>query len=467
MATIRIENLSKIFGKPKAVEKAVLMLEENKDPQEIGKEANKIEELNPSKEKVYAEKIENLEDKLASINKKLAKLEALNEEKNKGSINRKIETLNMRKEKIVLMLKDNKDPQEIGKITNTTIALNDVSFMIEDKELFVIVGLSGSGKSTLIRCLNLLNQPTLGQIYIDDQEITHLKKQELREFRRKRVSMVFQHFGLLSHRTILKNVGYGLEIQGVEKNLIKEKCLETLNIVGLSGWENKKPHQLSGGMKQRVGLARAIVTEPEILLMDEPYSALDPLIRRDMQNELLTLEDYINRTIVFITHDMNEAFKMGDRIALMKDGKIIQIGTPQEFFNNPADDYVVDFISDVDKTQIFKARNILRKDQLVVKADSSRQDVFNKLNEKDVDVCYIVDDNNIYVGQIKREDIAKSRSKGIEKHITYVEPITRNSYLKDLWSRFENIDDNLPVVDSKGKFRGVLSKEDMVAVLAA
>ncbi|MBN2300831.1 MAG: glycine betaine/L-proline ABC transporter ATP-binding protein [Acholeplasmataceae bacterium] len=369
-------------------------------------------------------------------------------------------------EKALEMLQDNKDPKEIGLETNTTIALNDVSFTIEDQELFVIVGLSGSGKSTLIRCLNLLNKPTTGQIFLDKQEITNLNKQELRDFRRKRVSMVFQHFGLLSHRTIIKNVEYGLEIQGVDRKTRTEKALETLEIVGLKGWEDKKPHQLSGGMKQRVGLARAIVTEPEILLMDEPYSALDPLIRREMQNELLTLEDYINRTIVFITHDMNEAFKMGDRIALMKDGKIIQIGTPQEFFSNPVDDYVVDFISDVDKTQIFKARNIVRKDQLIVDINDLRQEVLAKMKESKVDVCYVVDDKKMYMGQMSKEDVAKSRAKTIDKLIVHVEPILRNTYLKDLWSRFENYDENLPVVDSKGKFRGVLSKDDMISVLA-
>ncbi len=368
--------------------------------------------------------------------------------------------------KAIEMLSNDLDPKDVGEQTNTTIALNNVSFTIEDKELFVIVGLSGSGKSTLIRCLNLINEPTSGKILIDGEDITCLKGQSLREFRRKRISMVFQHFGLLSHRSIVKNVEYGLEIQGIDKKTRREMALETIEIVGLKGWEDKKPNQLSGGMKQRVGLARAIVTEPEILLMDEPYSALDPLIRRDMQNELLTLEDYINRTIVFITHDMNEAFKMGDRIALMKDGKIIQIGTPQEFFSNPADDYVKDFISDVDKTQIYKARNILRKDQLIVHLDDLRQDVFNLMNQKKTDICYVIDNKGIFLGQISKETLAKSRSKGIEKYVDYVEPITRNTYLKDLWSRFEDADENLPVVDSKGKFKGVLSKDDMISVLA-
>ncbi|PKK86962.1 MAG: ABC transporter ATP-binding protein, partial [Tenericutes bacterium HGW-Tenericutes-8] len=203
--------------------------------------------------------------------------------------------------------------EDIKQATKTTIALNDVSFEIEDTELFVIVGLSGSGKSTLIRCLNRLNEPTRGEIIVNGEDIIQYDKKTLRDFRRNKISMVFQHFGLLSHRSIVRNVEYGLEVQGVDKKLRREKALQALDVVGLSNQGDKYPHEMSGGMKQRVGIARALISEPEILLLDEPYSALDPLIRRDMQNELLSLEDYINRTIVFITHDMNEAFKMGDR----------------------------------------------------------------------------------------------------------------------------------------------------------
>ncbi|MGB0175216.1 MAG: quaternary amine ABC transporter ATP-binding protein, partial [Acholeplasmataceae bacterium] len=239
---------------------------------------------------------------------------------------------------------------EVRKQVKTTIAIHDINLEINEGELFVIVGLSGSGKSTLIRCLNLLNKPTMGQVVIQGSDITAYDKEELRTFRRNKISMVFQHFGLLSHRSVLNNVAFGLEVQGLDEDERKARSMEAIESVGLKGWHDKKPHQLSGGMKQRVGLARALVTNPDILLMDEPYSALDPLIRRDMQNELLSLEDNMNRTIVFITHDMNEAFKMGDRIALMKDGQVVQLGTPQSFFKNPANDYVVNFIQDVDKT---------------------------------------------------------------------------------------------------------------------
>jgi glycine betaine/proline transport system ATP-binding protein len=245
--------------------------------------------------------------------------------------------------------------EDVKASSKATIAIHDINLSINKGELFVIVGLSGSGKSTLIRCLNLLNKPSMGSIEIDGEDITAFDQDQLRAFRRSKIAMVFQHFGLLSHRTVINNVAFGLEVQHIDEEERKAKAMEAIESVGLKGWEDKKPHQLSGGMKQRVGLARALVTNPEILLMDEPYSALDPLIRRDMQNELLSLEDNMNRTIVFITHDMNEAFKMGDRIALMKDGQIVQLGTPQSFFSHPANDYVKNFIQDVDKTQILRA----------------------------------------------------------------------------------------------------------------
>ena len=364
------------------------------------------------------------------------------------------------------MLNRDIDPKEISEKTNTTIALNRVSFDIEDKELFVIVGLSGSGKSTLIRCLNLLNQPTSGDVLIDGESIIGFDHKTLLTLRRKKISMVFQHFGLLSHRSIIRNVEYGLEIQGMNKADRRVKAHEALQIVGLEGCEDKKPHELSGGMKQRVGLARAIVTEPEILLMDEPYSALDPLIRRDMQNELLTLEDYINRTIVFITHDMNEAFKMGDRIALMKDGKVVQIGTPNEFFLHPADDYVADFIADVDKTQIFKVRNILTKVPYVALDDEPQTDVLAKMDQYGLTYCYVTKKDKTYVGYVTRDLVAKSRKPTIESLVLTLEPVLRNTYLKHLWTRFESTDYSLPVTDTKKIFRGEVTKDALISALA-
>ena len=367
--------------------------------------------------------------------------------------------------KALELVKTGKDVEWIEKETNTTIALNDVSFDIEDTELFVIVGLSGSGKSTLIRCLNRLNEPTSGHIYIDDEDITKYDKKSLINFRRKKISMVFQHFGLLSHRNIVRNVEYGLEVQGMDKKVRRQKALEALQVVGLDNQEDKHPHELSGGMKQRVGIARALISEPDILLMDEPYSALDPLIRRDMQNELLGLEDYINRTIVFITHDMNEAFKMGDRIALMKDGKVVQIGTPQEFFSNPASDYVKDFISDVDKTQIIKVRSVMNRKVPTVDKEISRSDAFSHLEALELDHIFVVDEGK-YVGMLLREDVAKSRSKDITDLIIKVDGVLRNDYIKTLWSHLEGFDYSLPVVDSKNRLRGFITKDDMIKALA-
>lgn len=354
---------------------------------------------------------------------------------------------------------------DIKQETNTTIALNDVSFEIEDTELFVIVGLSGSGKSTLIRCLNRLNEPTRGEILVDGEDILKYNKKDLRAYRRNKISMVFQHFGLLSHRSILRNVEYGLEVQGVDAKTRREKALQALEVVGLANQGDKYPHEMSGGMKQRVGIARALISEPDILLMDEPYSALDPLIRRDMQNELLSLEDYINRTIVFITHDMNEAFKMGDRIALMKDGKIVQIGTPQEFFNNPANDYVRDFISDVDKTQIIKVRSVMNKKIHTLPKDISRSEAFSYVDTHHLDHIFITEDKK-YVGLLTRDDLAKSRSNEIENLIIQVDGVYRNDYLKSLWTKLEGYDYSLPVVDSKGILRGTISKDDMIKALA-
>jgi len=365
-----------------------------------------------------------------------------------------------------LMIEEKKTPQEILKETNATVALNNVSLEINDSELFVIVGLSGSGKSTLIRCLNLLNKPTKGEVFIDDLNIVNLEDKDLRELRRKRISMVFQNFGLISHRSVLKNVEYGLEIQNMDKIKRREKAMEAIQIVGLNGWENKKPHELSGGMKQRVGLARAIATEPEILLMDEPYSALDPLIRREMQNELLNLEDYINRTIVFITHDMNEAFKMGDRIALMKDGEIVQVGTASEFFKNPASNYVKDFIADVDKSQILKARAILVKPTLLAKLTDKRVDLIEKMENKELTYCYVVDETNLFKGYVTLDKLKKSRRITIEALVIEEEPVLRNTYIKELWKKLDGSNYSVPIVDSRGKFKGIVSNEDIISALA-
>jgi len=244
--------------------------------------------------------------------------------------------------------------------TGCVAAVRDVSFDVGAGEVFVVMGLSGSGKSTLIRMINRLHDPTAGQVLIDGEDVLALSQERLREVRRRKISMVFQHFGLLPHRRIVDNVSYGLEVQGVDKAKRTERAREVIEVVGLAGWGDHYPEELSGGMQQRVGLARALATDPEIMLFDEPFSALDPLIRRDMQDEVVRLQRDLRKTMIFITHDLMEALKLGDRIAIMKDGHFVQVGTPEEIVAHPADDYVADFTKDVPRAHVLTARSIMR-----------------------------------------------------------------------------------------------------------
>jgi glycine betaine/proline transport system ATP-binding protein len=249
---------------------------------------------------------------------------------------------------------------ELLEKTGCVAAVRDVSFDVAPGEVFVVMGLSGSGKSTLVRCLTRLIEPTAGEVLVDGQNVLTMSPEELREVRRHKISMVFQHFGLLPHRSIVDNVAFGLEVQGMDKEQRAAKAGVVLETVGLGSWQNSYPDELSGGMQQRVGLARALATDPEIMLFDEPFSALDPLIRRDMQDEVIRLQREVKKTMIFITHDLMEALKLGDRIAIMKDGHFVQIGTPEEVVAHPADDYVADFTRDVPRTHVLTARTIMR-----------------------------------------------------------------------------------------------------------
>jgi glycine betaine/proline transport system ATP-binding protein len=264
--------------------------------------------------------------------------------------------------KILENLDPNLTRDEVQEKTGHVVAVKDVSFSIQKGETFVVMGLSGSGKSTLVRCLTRLIEPTSGSVIIDDTDVTKISRNSLLDLRRNKMSMVFQHFGLFPHRTVLENISYGLEIRGEKKQDRLDKAMESLNLVGLKGWHNNYPRELSGGMQQRVGLARAMAVEPEILIFDEPFSALDPLIRREMQDELLDIQKKLQRTMVFITHDFLEAIKMGDHIAIMKDGEISQVGTPEEIVANPVDQYVKDFCEDVPKYKVLSAGKVMRKD---------------------------------------------------------------------------------------------------------
>ena len=241
---------------------------------------------------------------------------------------------------------------EIQTDLGLVVALKDVSFEVNPGETFVVMGLSGSGKSTLVRCLIRLIDPTSGRVLVDNEDVTAYGHDQLRDFRRSKISMVFQHFGLLPHKNVLDNAAYGLEVRGISKDDRHQSATEMLELVGLKGWEQSDVRHLSGGMQQRVGLARALASEPEILLMDEPFSGLDPLIRRQMRKELTALQTEINKTIVFITHDLDEAITVGDRIAIMRDGEIIQLGTPKEIILDPVDEFVSEFTEGIPKTRV-------------------------------------------------------------------------------------------------------------------
>lgn len=250
---------------------------------------------------------------------------------------------------------------EMQERTGHVVAVRDVSFEVQEGECFVVMGLSGSGKSTLVRCISRLIESTAGEVIIDGQDVNKISQKDLLELRRRKMAMVFQHFGLFPHRKVIDNISYGLEVRGMGRNQRTEKAMEVLELVGLTGWDQHYPRELSGGMQQRVGLARALAVDPEILIFDEPFSALDPLIRRDMQDELCSLQNQMKKTMVFITHDFLEAIKMGDHIAIMKDGEISQIGTPEEIVANPVNDYVREFTEDVPRYKVLSAGKVMRQ----------------------------------------------------------------------------------------------------------
>ena len=304
---------------------------------------------------------------------------------------------------------------EIQENTGHVVAVRDMSFTVQQGETFVVMGLSGSGKSTLVRCLSRLIEPTAGEVLIDDVDVVKMSHSQLMELRRNKMSMVFQHFGLFPHRTIVDNIGFGLEIRGVSKQQRLEKSNEVLEMVGLGGWGDHYPRELSGGMQQRVGLARAMAVDPEILIFDEPFSALDPLIRREMQDELLDLQQKVQKTMVFITHDFLEAIKMGDHIAIMKDGAVSQIGTSEELVASPADDYVREFTEDVPRYKVLSAGKVMIEPANVsLNGDYSSVNVNAKLDSL-IDIASatdgplaVVDDEGLLVGEINQSMILKA-----------------------------------------------------------
>jgi len=313
------------------------------------------------------------------------------------------------------LIENGASKQEVMEKTGHVIAIRDVSFEVKENEVFVVMGLSGSGKSTLVRCVNRLMEPTSGSIFIEGVNIGEMNNHELRELRRHKFSMVFQHFGLLPHRSVIDNVTFGLEVRGETKKERQESAQNALELVELMGWENSGIQELSGGMRQRVGLARALAVGSEILLMDEPFSALDPLIRRQMQEEFLNLRSKVEKTVVFITHDLLEALNLGDRIAIMRDGAIIQLGTPKDIVTSPADDYVREFVKDVPRGKVIPVNTIMEEPPLVITGEQSVSTTVGEMERKGTDFAFVVDSGGTYEGALTIEQATAVSENGSTK----------------------------------------------------
>lgn len=373
-----------------------------------------------------------------------------------------------RPKKIIPMVENGVAKEEILAKTGHTVGVYNASMEIMEGETFVIMGLSGSGKSTLIRCLNLLNRPTSGAIYVDGENVVDYNKNQLKYYRQKKIAMVFQHFGLFSHRTVLENIEYGLEVRGMskaERQAIAQKHLET---VGLKGYENQYPDELSGGMRQRVGIARALANDPDILLMDEPFSALDPLIRREMQLELLDIQNRLQKTIIFITHDVNEAFKIGDRVAVMKNGKVEQIGTPEEILDKPASNYISEFIRDIDRSKILQAEHIMTKPYGLVSLKDGLNVATQVMRENGISSAFVTDRKRQIQGIVTIDqaiDGLKQKKTLQEVMSTEVKTVRPDEYVQDIIPYV--LDSKYPIVvtDEDQTIKGIILRVHVLASL--
>lgn len=367
------------------------------------------------------------------------------------------------------LLSQGKSKTEILKETGATIGVNKASFSVEEGEIFVIMGLSGSGKSTLVRLLNRLIEPTSGKIWLDGKELSSLNKKELLEVRRKSMSMVFQNFGLFPNRTINRNVEYGLEIQGMNKEEREKNAAESLALVGLAGYGEQYPSQLSGGMQQRVGLARALANNPDILLMDEAFSALDPLNRKDMQDQLLDLQDKMKKTIIFITHDLDEALRIGDHIMIMRDGSVVQTGSPEEILAHPANEYVEKFIEDVDRSKVYTASNVMIRPEIVNFEKDGPRVALKRMREAGTSSVFVVKRNRELVGIVHAAEV----SKLVKENITSLETaLHRDVPTTGLDTPLAEIMDTIstttiPIaVTEDGKLKGIIIRGSVLAALS-
>lgn len=388
-----------------------------------------------------------------------------------NNIRIKVEDLTLifgkRKKEALELLNQGYSKTDILKKTKCTVGVNKASFEIKKGEIFVIMGLSGSGKSTLIRCLNRLNDPTDGRVFFKEHDITRDSNKQLLDTRRTEMSMVFQKFGLLPHRTILENAAFGLEIRGEPKEQRDEKGMKALKTVGLEGYEDQYPAELSGGMQQRVGLARALANDTDVLLMDEAFSALDPLIKSDMQDELLQIQNKLHKTIVFITHDLDEAMKVGDRIAIMKDGVVEQIGTAEEILTDPATEYVEAFVEKVDRKTIITAETLMFDNPIIVrfKKDGPKAAI-RKMREAGVNVLPVEDNDEKFLGYVWLEDmlkLEKEKAKTVESALnTEVPSVYKHYTVEEMLPLITGHHHPLAVVDDEGKLEGIITQTSLI-----
>jgi glycine betaine/proline transport system ATP-binding protein len=368
------------------------------------------------------------------------------------------------------MRRSGKSKAEVEKETGSTIGVYDAHFEVQPGEIFVVIGLSGSGKSTLLRVINRLIEPTEGEVYLDKDHISQMPSKQLRQVRRRKIGMVFQHFGLLPNRTVLDNISFGLEIQGVSANERKKSAEETLDMVGLQGQGNKLITELSGGMKQRVGLARALATEQEILLMDEPFSALDPLIRRDMQNLFLDIQGEVKRTVVFVTHDLDEALTLGHRVAIMKDGEIVQLGTPEHILREPANEYVERFVEDVDYAKVRQAESVMVEAKEVAYINEGPTVVLRRMRQTGLSHMFVLDSERRLVGLCEAEEVARLAERDEHQLRAAVDDgtpkVQRRTPLREVLPLFvDDGDAPVAVVGEGERLEGVIVRGSLIAGL--
>lgn len=375
--------------------------------------------------------------------------------------------------KAMTLLKEGHDKDSILEKIGMTVGVDNVSFTIEAGEIFVIMGLSGSGKSTIVRMLNRLINPTAGKVIVSGKDVTQMGHDELVKFRLHNMSMVFQSFALMPHLSVLDNAAFGLQLAKVDKTKRRERAMQALEQVGLAGWKNSYPSELSGGMQQRVGLARGLAVDPDIILMDEAFSALDPLIRTEMQDELLKLQEEHQRTIVFISHDLDEALRIGDRIAIMEGGRVVQVGTPEDILQNPADDYVRAFFRGVDPTNVISAGDIVRDTHpTIIKSKvGSLRATHELLSGSERDHCYVLDARKRFLGIVSSESLREALEGGLpdspidQAFLDDGIPVNLNDSMQDILAEVASKSWPVPVVDDQNVFKGVVSKNRFLRTL--